>query len=59
MINRLDPLCDLEVDGGIDSATAPQAAAAGRTFRRIVFGNRQGAAAGMESLQACLDYVNQ
>ena len=57
MIDRLNPGCDLEVDGGIDSATAPLAAAAGANVLvagTAVFGDREGATAGMKSLLASL-----
>jgi ribulose-phosphate 3-epimerase len=62
MIDRLNPGCDLEVDGGIDSATARLAAAAGANVLvagSSVFGDREGAAVGMKSLRASLDFVNQ
>jgi ribulose-phosphate 3-epimerase len=62
MIDRLNPGCDLEVDGGIDAHTAPLAAAAGANVLvagTAVFGEREGAAAGMKSLRASLDLVNQ
>jgi ribulose-phosphate 3-epimerase len=62
MIDRLNPGCDLEVDGGIDSGTARVAAAAGANVLvagTSVFGDREGVAAGMKSLRASLDFVNQ
>lgn len=62
MIDRLNPRCDLEVDGGIDSAIAWQAVEAGANVLvagSAVFGDREGAAAGMKSLKASLDLVNQ
>ena len=62
MIDRLNPRCDLEVDGGIDADTARLAIAAGANVLvagSSVFGNREGAAAGMKSLRASLDFVNQ
>ena len=62
MIDRLNPGCDLEVDGGIDSNTARQAVAAGANVLvagSAVFGDREGVAVGMNSLRASLDFVNQ
>jgi len=61
MIDRLNPGCDLEVDGGIDSHTAQLAVAAGANVLvagSSVFGNREGVAAGMKSLRASLVFVN-
>ncbi|MGH9378337.1 MAG: ribulose-phosphate 3-epimerase [Terriglobia bacterium] len=49
--------CDLEVDGGVNLETAPQAAAAGANVMvagTSVYGHRAGAAAGVrELLEAC------
>ena len=62
MIDRLNPGCDLEVDGGIDSNTARLAVAAGANVLvagSAVFGDREGVAVGMKSLRASLDFVNQ
>ena len=62
IIDRMNPGCDLEVDGGIDTETAPLAVAAGANVLvagTSVFGNRDGATAGMNSLRACLSLVNQ
>jgi ribulose-phosphate 3-epimerase len=62
MIDRLNAGCDLEVDGGIDSTSARLAAAAGANVLvagTSVFGDREGVAAGMKSLRASLDFVNQ
>src|SRR5258708_7868647 len=62
MIDRLNPGCDLEVDGGIDSNTARLAVAAGADVLvagSAVFGDREGVAAGMKSLRASLEFVNQ
>jgi ribulose-phosphate 3-epimerase len=62
LIDRLNPGCDLEVDGGIDSATARLVVAAGANVLvagSSVFGNREGAAAGMKSLRSSLDFVIQ
>lgn len=62
MIDRLNPLCDLEVDGGIDSNTARLAVAAGANVLvagSAVFGDREGVAAGMKSLKASLEFAKQ
>ena len=62
MIDRLNPGCDLEVDGGIDADTARVAVAAGANVLvagSAVFGDREGASAGMKSLRASLDFVNR
>ncbi len=62
MINRLNPGCDLEVDGGIDSNTARLAFAAGANVLvagSAVFGDREGVAAGMKKLRASVECVNQ
>jgi ribulose-phosphate 3-epimerase len=62
MIDRLNPGCDLEVDGGIDPGTAPLALAAGANVLvagSSVFGDCEGVAAGMKHLRASLRLVNQ
>jgi ribulose-phosphate 3-epimerase len=62
MIDRLNPGCELEVDGGIDSTTARLAIAAGANVLvagSAVFGDRDGVTAGMQSLRTSLAYVNQ
>ena len=62
MIDRLNPGCDLEVDGGIDSATARLAVTAGANVLvagTSVFGDGEGVAAGMKGLRASLNFVNQ
>jgi len=62
MIDRLNPGCELEVDGGIDSTTARLAIAAGANVLvagSAVFGDRHGVAAGMKSLRTSLALVNQ
>ena len=54
MIGQINPDCELGVDGGIDEATAPMAAAAGANVLvagTCVFGTDQGVAAAMESLR--------
>jgi ribulose-phosphate 3-epimerase len=62
MIDRINPNCDLEVDGGIDSASACLAVEAGANVLvagSSVFGDREGVTAGVKTLRACLDLVNQ
>jgi len=57
MIDRLNPRCDLEVDGGIDPETAQLAVEAGANVLvagSAVFGNHGGVAAEMASLRASL-----
>ena len=54
MIEQVKPECDLEVDGGIDEATAPMAVAAGANVLvagTSVFGANKDVAAAMESLR--------
>jgi ribulose-phosphate 3-epimerase len=62
MIDRLNPACDLEVDGGIDSDTARLALEAGANVLvagSSVFGDRDGVAAGMKRLREGVSPVNQ
>jgi ribulose-phosphate 3-epimerase len=62
MINGLNPSCDLEVDGGIDSSTARLALAAGANVLvagTSVFGNRDGVTAGIQELEAAVTLVSQ
>jgi ribulose-phosphate 3-epimerase len=54
MIERMNPGCELGVDGGIDEATAPMAVAAGANVLvagSSVFGTNKTVAAAMEALQ--------
>src|SRR6516164_10460576 len=54
MIEQMNPECELEVDGGIDEATAPMAVAAGANVLvagTSVFGTRKDVLAAMESLR--------
>ncbi len=54
MIDRMQPACDLEVDGGIDTETAPQTVAAGANVLvagTSVFGGNDGIAASMNRLR--------
>ena len=62
MIEEINPTCDLEVDGGIDEATAPMAVAAGAKVLvagTSVFGTNEGVAAAMESLRHAVSEVLQ
>jgi ribulose-phosphate 3-epimerase len=54
MIDRINPTCDLEVDGGIDVKTAPLAAQAGANVLvagTSVYGAKGGPAAAVKELQ--------
>ena len=54
MIERIKPDCELEVDGGVDEATAPMAVSAGANVLvagTSVFGSDKDVAAAMESLR--------
>ena len=60
MIDESNPACDLELDGGIDSETAPLGVAAGANVLvagTAVFGDRQGVTAAMNQLRGCLKLV--
>src|SRR5215469_15065890 len=62
MIERIKPACDLEVDGGIDAATAQLAVEAGAKVLlagSAIFGAREGVTAGMDSLRTSLHLVGQ
>ena len=55
LINRLNPACDLEVDGGIDAETAPIVVEAGANVlvaATAVFGDPRGPAAAVSDLAA-------
>ena len=59
LIERLNPGCDVEVDGGIDATTAPLVVRAGATVIvavSAIFGDRDGVATAMKRLQASLDH---
>jgi ribulose-phosphate 3-epimerase len=54
MIQRINPACDLEVDGGIEVDTAPSAVAAGANVLvagTAIFGVSEGVSAAMERLR--------
>jgi len=60
MIERIKPDCELEVDGGIDQATAPRAVAAGANVLvagTSVFGSDKDVAAAMEWLREAVTQV--
>jgi ribulose-phosphate 3-epimerase len=60
MIEQFNSDCELEVDGGIDEATAPMAVAAGANVLvagTSVFGANKGVAAAMESLRGAVAQV--
>jgi ribulose-phosphate 3-epimerase len=62
MIERIKPDCELEVDGGIDEATARMTVAAGANVLvagTSVFGADKGVAAAMESLRDSVTQVAQ
>jgi len=62
MIERIKPECDLEVDGGIEEATAAMAVAAGANVLvagTSVFSADKSAAAAMESLRSAVTQVAQ
>ena len=55
MIDRIKPECELEVDGGIDAATAPLAVAAGANVLvagSAIFNDSESVTAAMERLRA-------
>jgi len=57
MIERIKPGCDLEVDGGIDEATAPLAVAAGANVLvagSAIFGASEGVDAAMKRLRTAI-----
>ena len=61
-IERLKPACDLEVDGGIDAATARLAVEAGANILvagSAIFGASEGVTAGLTNLRASLHLVAQ
>jgi ribulose-phosphate 3-epimerase len=57
MIERINPRCDLEVDGGIDAVTAPRVVEAGANVLvsgSAIFGDSEGAASAMRRLRAAV-----
>jgi ribulose-phosphate 3-epimerase len=62
MIERIKPDCELEVDGGIDEATAPMVVGAGANVLvagTSVFAANRSVAAAMESLRNAVTQVAQ
>jgi ribulose-phosphate 3-epimerase len=60
LIERLKPGCEVEVDGGIDAATAPMVVRAGATVlvaASAIFGDRDGIAAAMQRLRTAVSHV--
>jgi ribulose-phosphate 3-epimerase len=58
MIDRLNPACQVEVDGGIDATTAPLVVRVGATVLvagSSIFGARDGVAVAMNRLRAAVD----
>ena len=58
MIDAINPTCDLELDGGIDSETAPLGVEAGANVLvagTAVFDDKQGVTAAMNKLRSCLE----
>jgi ribulose-phosphate 3-epimerase len=58
LVQRLKSGCEVEVDGGIDTATAPLVVRAGATVLvagSAIFGEREGVAAAMIRLQAAIN----
>ena len=54
MIDRINPACDLEVDGGIDATTAPLAVEAGANVLvsgSAIFNEREEVAAAIKRLR--------
>src|SRR5262245_34351954 len=59
LIGRLNPGCELEVDGGIDATTVPLVVRAGATALvagSAIFGDREGVAAAMTRLHAAITH---
>ena len=60
LIERLNPGCDVEVDGGIDAITAPLVVRAGATVLvagSAIFGDRGGVATAMKRLRTALNHI--
>jgi ribulose-phosphate 3-epimerase len=58
MIDRANPSCELELDGGIDATTAPRGVKAGANVLvagTSVFGSSDGITAGMDHLRAAIE----
>ena len=62
LVDRLNPGCEVEVDGGIDAMTAPLVVRAGATVLvagSSVSGDRDGVAAAMKRLRAAVNQREQ
>ncbi len=60
LVERVKPGCDVEVDGGIDPATAPLVVRAGATVLvagSAIFGDENGVATAMQRLRTALSHV--
>jgi ribulose-phosphate 3-epimerase len=58
MIGRMNPGCEIEVDGGIDAETAPPSVSAGANVLvagSSIFGDREGVTSAMERLRAAIN----
>lgn len=59
LVGRLNPGCEVEVDGGIDATTAPLVVRAGATVLvagTAIFGDRDGVTAAMSRLHAAINH---
>jgi len=62
LVDRLNPECEVEVDGGIDTMTAPLVVRAGATVLvagSSVFGDPHGVAAAMKQLRSVVSHRQQ
>jgi ribulose-phosphate 3-epimerase len=62
IVERRQPGCDVEVDGGIDAETAPLVVRAGANVLvagSSIFGDREGVAAAMSRLRSSLDVTHR
>jgi ribulose-phosphate 3-epimerase len=60
MIEQINPQCDLELDGGIDAATARLGVAAGANVLvagSSIFGGREGVATAIAQLRASINQL--
>jgi ribulose-phosphate 3-epimerase len=62
LVDRLEPGCQVEVDGGIDATTAPLVVRAGATVLvagSSIFGDRDGVTAAMGRLRTVIDHPKE
>jgi len=62
LVDRLEPGCQVEVDGGIDATTAPLVVRAGATVLvagSSIFGDRDGVTAAMGRLRTIIDHPKE